>query len=59
MEIPVKYMPEDKPGQWKEGTLERGTVEEHPSLVSYTTADVRDEEGKLHEQVTIIDPGKR
>ena len=57
----VKYMPEDSPGTWEPGRLV-SEVERHSDLfglITYDTADVRDSEGKIHEDVTVIVPDKK
>ena len=51
----TKFMPEDKPGRWGEGRIV-GEVAEHSDLlglVTYTTADVLDSNGVIHEDVTV------
>jgi len=53
----VRFMEDGKPGTWQDGRLDNpGSVEHHSSLVDYTTADVRDSSGTVHEDVTIIPP---
>ncbi len=47
------FMPEDRPGEWESGKTE-GPVTHHYDIVSYDTADVRDSDGELHEDVTVI-----
>jgi hypothetical protein len=57
----VSYMPDDSPGTWKDDGKLESEPETHTDLgglTSYTTADVRDSDGDLHEDVTIVPPDK-
>lgn len=52
----VSYMPEDSPGDWEPGRLV-SEVEEHDSIAgTYHTADVRDSDGTIHEDVVVTPP---
>jgi hypothetical protein len=48
----VKFMPSDSPGEWKEGERE-SPRETHRDPFERQTADVRDDNGDLHKNVTI------
>lgn len=48
------YMPEDKPGRWETDGKTEGPITHHGGLSPYDTADVRDSNGELHKDVTVI-----
>lgn len=52
----VDFMPDDSPGTWQSGTVE-GEVRDWSDISGdHQTADVRDDHGDLHEDVTITKP---
>lgn len=57
----VKYMPPDKPGEWKEGKLESNVKTEYSIIpgLDRSSATVRDEHGEVLKDVTVIPPDKK
>lgn len=55
----VKYQAPDKPGEWQTGTLASPVETIHEVLQTRHEADVRDDDGLLIEDVTVIQPDKK
>lgn len=53
---PVDFMPDETPGSWEKGTIESEPEEWRGIDGTHQTADVRDSDGVLHEDVTITKP---
>lgn len=54
----VKFQREGKPGEWEDGTLASKPETHHEVLNTHTRADVRDDDGLIQKDVTIIPPDK-